>query len=122
MKNFKISKNLRKIITSSFEQQLNDINTTLEYAQNVIRVSSGLNMLPMDLSIMIKYTESELKKSSNRAIINRYRKQNQNIFTLLPDFCDSIVSERIIDDASDPNVVKQMGDLVELGIKAGVIQ
>ncbi len=122
MENFKISKNLRKIITSSFEQQLNDINTTLEYAQNVIRVSSGLNMLPMDMSIMIKYTESELKKSSNRAIINRYRKQNQNIFALLPDFCDSIVSERIIDDASDPNVVKQMRDLVELGRMAGVIQ
>ena len=122
MKNLKISKNLRKNTTSSFEQQLNDINTTLEYAQNVIRVSSGLNMLPMDLSITIKYAESELKKSSNRAIINRYRKQNQNIFALLPDFCDSIVSERIIDDASDPNVVKQMRDLVELGRMAGVIQ
>ena len=122
MKNFKITKDLSKVIEISFEQQLNDINITLEYAQNVIRVSSGLNMLPMDLSITIKYAESELKKSSNRAIINRYRKQNQNIFALLPDFCDSIVSERIIDDASDPNVVKQMRDLVELGRMAGVIQ
>ena len=97
--------NFHAILSDAFHNQAKNNILSIQVAQNIVRVSEGLEIRPMNLDGMINYAEKVLKKGNEALIVIIYKAMNQDLFNILPEVCENFVERMIKQNARDPEVV-----------------